>query len=122
VLDRLPGWVAAGAVLLFLGEISCCPVFCGESLTDPTQPPVMTATQAVQNERTTQKWRLTSTVTGLERRVAVINHQVVKIGEPVDGAVLVGVAPGSAFLIHEGRRLHLRLKVMSVKQSLRTTP
>ena len=120
--DRLPFWILAGAMLFFFGRSGGYPVFAGEILTDPTRPPVATAGQAVLTGHKPLKWQLTSTIIGSERRVAVINGQIVQIGEPIDGAVLEKVAPGSVFLVHEGRRLHLKLNGKPVKHSVRAAP
>lgn len=117
--DRLPVWIVAGVMLLVFGRPGDCPVFAGETLTDPTRPPATAAGRAVLTGHQPLKWRLTSTIIGPERRVAVINGRVLQIGEPIDGAVLEKVASGSAFLVHEGRRLHLKLNGKSVKHSVR---
>lgn len=120
--DRLPGWFAVGAMLMLFGGGACCPVFGGETLADPTRPALMDAGQAVREGQELRKWRLTSTITGPNRRVAVINNRVVRIGESIGGAVLVEVVPGSAVLVHGGRRLHLKLNAKTVKHSVKTAP
>jgi len=120
VRDRLSIWIVAGVMLLVFGRSGNSPVFAGEPLTDPTRPPATTAGQAVLTGHTPSKWQLTSTIVGPERRVAIIDGQVVQIGETIDGAVLEKVAPGSAFLVHEGRSVHLKLNEKPVKYSVRS--
>jgi len=122
VRDRLSIWIVAGVMLLVFGRPGDCPVSAGETLTDPTRPPATTAGDAVLAGQTPLKWQLTSTIAGPERRVAVINGQILQIGEPIDGAVLEKVAPGSAFLVHDGRRFHLKLNGKPVKQSVKAAP
>ena len=119
---RLPVWFALGALLLILGGGFGCPVAGTETLTDPTRPPAVAADQSMRKGRQSPQWRLTATLIGPARRVAVINDRAMQIGETIDGAVLVEVASGSAFLVHEGRRLHLQLNAKTVKHTARTAP
>jgi hypothetical protein len=65
---------------------------------------------------------LTSTLIGPQRRVAVINNHAVQVGQKIDGAVLVEVEPGSAWLVQGGRRIHLKMNLTTVKQSPETAP
>jgi len=108
-------------VLFFAGAV-CGPVFGGETLSDPMRPAAMTASQALQNGQQPQKWRLTTTITGPQRQVAVINDRVVEIGQTINGAVLLKVLPGSALLVHGGSRFHLKINGKTVKHSVRTAP
>lgn len=68
------------------------------------------------------KWKLTATIVGPERRVAVINDRTVQIGQKIDGAELVAVETGTALLMHRGREMQLRLHEMAVKRIMRKAP
>jgi len=118
VRSRLSGWIVAGAMLLVVGS----PVFGGEALRDPTRPPATTSGKTIQDGQQPLKWRLTATIIGPERRVAVINDRALQIGQNIDGAVLVAVEAGSALLVHAGREMQLRLHEMAVKRTVRKTP
>ena len=122
MLDRSSGLFVVGTMLFFFSGASCCLGFGGKTLTDPTRPPAYTVGKPVQDGKKAQKWRLTSTIIGPQRRVAVINNQVVQVGQKIDGAVLVGVETGGALLEKAGRKIHLTLKVTTVKYSVGTTP
>jgi hypothetical protein len=122
VLDRSTRLVFAGATLLFFGGVSCCPVFGGERLTDPTRPPNFTVNRSDEDLKKAPKLRLTSTIIGPQRRIAVINNQAVQVGQTIDNGVLVGVDPGVAMVMQSGRKIHLRLNERTVKQSLETAP
>ena len=118
MLERLPFWIVAGALLLVFGRTGGDLIFAGETETDPTRPLVTTAGKSVLTGHKPLRWHLNATLVGPERRVAIINGQSVEIGESIDGAVLEKVASGSALLVHEGRRLHLKLNGKPVKQSV----
>ncbi|BBO74769.1 hypothetical protein DSCW_21860 [Desulfosarcina widdelii] len=116
--SRLQSWIVAGAMLLVVGS----PVFGGEPLRDPTRPPATGSGKTIQDGQNPLKWRLTATIIGPERRVAVINDRALQIGQNIDGAVLVAVEAGSARLVHGGREMQLRLHEMAVKRTVRKTP
>jgi MSHA biogenesis protein MshK len=107
-----------GVMLLSFGWGDSHPVFGGQTLTDPTRPPVSTVGKGAKKAQGPSKWRLSSTIIGPQRRVAVINDQAVQVGARIDGAELLAVEPGSAVLLRGGRKIHLKLNARTVK----TTP
>jgi hypothetical protein len=119
VHNRLSGSIVAGAMLLL---VVGSPVFGGEPLRDPTRPLAAASAKTIQDGQQPLKWRLTATIIGPERRVAVINDRALQIGQNIDGAVLVAVEAGSALLVHGGREMQLKLHEMAVKRTVRKTP
>ncbi len=109
-------------MLFFFSGVSCCLGSAEHPLTDPTRPPIVTPGKVVQEVKKTSIWRLTSTLIGPQRRVAVINNHAVQVGQKIDGAVLVEVEPGCAWLVQGGRKIHLRLNLKTVKHSPGTAP
>jgi hypothetical protein len=122
VRNHLPRGIFACILLLVFGWGSSCPAAGAELLSDPTRPPVATTGEAPRQVCKPMKWRLTSTITGPRHQVAVINGRAVRVGETVDGAVLVNVAPGGALLQHGDRRIYLKLNTPTVKQTANAVP
>jgi hypothetical protein len=122
VRDHLPRGLIACTMVLLFSWASSCPAAGAELLNDPTRPPVATAGEAPREVGKPLTWRLTSTIIGPRHQVAVINGRAVRAGETIDGAVLVGVAPGGALLQHGDRRIHLKLNTPTVKQTANAVP
>ncbi len=79
---------------------------------DPTQPtplgrPVARATGGPVIAR--PRWELTSTLVSGDRRVAVINGRSASPGATIEGAKLLAVDAGGAWIEHQGRRIRLDL-------------
>jgi len=109
-------------MLLAVAGMGSSPVFGGERLRDPTRPPNMDSGKTVPDAQQPVKWKLTATIVGPERRVAVINDRPVQIGQKIDGAVLVAVEAGSALLVRKGRQMQLKLHQAAVKRTVREAP
>lgn len=122
MFSRAKGRIAGSAALLLFGLGFCWPAFGQGPLSDPTRPPVGAIGGAGQTAQKSLKWKLTSTLISRQRRVAVINDQVVRVGQKIDGAVLVAVEPGSALLHHAGQKIQLKLVAGTVKQAVEPAP
>jgi len=85
-----------------------------ETLHDPTRPGGMPAPRAAA-EPATQHWHLSSIVIADTRRVAIINDQVVAIGEQVDGATVMDIQAYAVTLRRDGRNFTLTLLDARVK-------
>lgn len=109
-------------MLLIFGSGASYPASAGEMLTDPTQPPVLAAGRPAPSMKRPLQWRLTATIIGPQRRVAVINEQAVQIGQEIDGAMLVVVEPGSALLLHKNRKVQLKLNARTIKRTVSESP
>lgn len=99
------------AVLLTCG----CPVLAQPSLPDPTRPARTFSPAALSKTEAPRRWRLTSTLVGADRRVAVINGQVVAVGQRVAGALLEQVEPGRVRLRQGKNVIRLQVQAASVK-------
>jgi MSHA biogenesis protein MshK len=114
---RLKRRFAGSLALLVFGLGFGWPAFGQGSLADPTRPPVLVPGSATGAVQKTMKWKLTSTLIGPQRRVAVINGRAVRLGGNIDGAVLVAVEPGRASLRYGGRMVQVELMTGAVKRA-----
>ena len=63
-----------------------------QALRDPTRPPSMASARGVAGRSEQSAWILQSVLISPERRYAIINGEVVKLGGSIAGAELVAVA------------------------------
>lgn len=120
--NRQKRWMATNAALLIFC-LGCGSLACAQQpLSDPTRPLVLSGVSVGTPAPKAIKWKLTSTLIAPQRQVAVINDQVVKVGEKIDGAKLVAVKPGSALLHHAGKTIQLKLISGTVKQAVAPVP
>ena len=97
------------ALWLVVGTAAVCgPLEYG----DPTQPtpagrPVASASVGPAIAR--PRWELTSTLVSGDRHVAVINGRSVSPGARIEGAKLLAVDAGGAWIENQGRRIRLDL-------------
>ena len=81
-----------------------------QALSDPTAPlPRSDRSAGSGVARTAPSWQLQSIMVGPDRRIAVINGEIVREGTPVNGATVLTIDPASVLLDAGGRRLRLRL-------------
>lgn len=85
-----------------------------ETLRDPTRPGGAPAPRAAA-EPAAPQWRLSSIVIADTRRVAIINDEVVAIGERVNGATVMDIQPYAVTLRRNGRDFTLSLLDARVK-------
>jgi MSHA biogenesis protein MshK len=71
----------------------------------PAAPPAQAAAPAAE----APKLKVTSIVYNSKAPTAIINGQVVGVGEVLEGAKIVAIAPRSVEVLVDGRRLTLRL-------------
>lgn len=90
------------AALLAVGVAALLPSAAAQALRDPTRPPAMLgkfgAGAAGVPRSAAPEWILQSVLISPERRYAIINGQVVSLGESVAGAELVGIREGDVTL------------------------
>ena len=89
------------------------------ALEDPTRPPAQAAAVTTQSPAAAgngPRWTLTSTLVSPSRRTAVINDQVVAVGDRVDGALVADIQVDSVRLRSGGREVTLTLLKTNVKQ------
>lgn len=86
-------------------------------LADPTRPPDFDAAPPVVEPAPLDRsqWTLSLVKISAARRSAVINGRVVRVGEEVDGARVVGIDPRAVQLEKAGERFELRLAEAGVK-------
>lgn len=97
--------VALVAGLTVAGAIGAVP--------DPTRPPAPDEIRAWRDKasgQTRSTWQLESILISEQRRVAVINGRTVSVGDTVDQARVMAIAPGSVSLEAEGETVELTLE------------
>jgi hypothetical protein len=99
-------------VFLFSGR---CPALARQSLPDPTRPVRAFSPAVPAKAKPSRRWQLTSTLVGPNRRGAVINGQVVAVGQRISGALLEQVEPGQARLRQGKKVIRLQVPSASVK-------
>ena len=92
-----------GLLLLVLTLSAPAPAMA--DLADPTTP----ATHASPAQPGTGQWVLHSTLIGPERRDAVINGRLVRVGDRIAGARVARIEAGEVLLDTPGQRVQLRL-------------
>lgn len=110
----------AALVLFCLGF--CSSAFGQQPLSDPTRPVILSGAAMGARAEKPRQWKLTSTLIAPQRRVAVINDQVLTVGQKIDGAKLVAVRPGSVLLHQAGQTIQLKLISGTVKQPVVPVP
>ena len=110
------------AALWFFGPWLCFSAF-SQPMADPTRPASLPGGNvSIGMAAQPMKWKLTSTLIGPQRRVAVINDQVVQIGQKIDGAELVAVDADSVMIRYSGKKIQLKLIAGTVKQAVKPAP
>lgn len=90
------------------------------ALQDPTRPPSAapaTANAPTPGATSGPRWTLTSTLVSPTRRSAVINDQVLSVGDRIGGAQVVDIQADSVRLRIKGREVTLRLLNTNIKQA-----
>lgn len=121
MFDRQTGWIAWILTLALFGPVLCSPASGQELLADPTRPAAAFRPGAGTGGTAagSAKWTLTSTLIAPDRRVAVINGKVVRVGQKIDDAELVAVESGCVLLRRAGRRIELKLMAGNVKEAVK---
>lgn len=114
-------WILAASAALLLCVDICSSAAGSEALPDPTRPVVLSG-ERVPSADKPKLWQLTSTLISPQRRVAVINGQVVQVGQAINGAKLLAVEPGSALLSRAGHKIKLKLIANPVKRVVDAAP
>lgn len=86
-------------------------------LVDPTQPPGLMPAPARSAPAAPKgpRWRLHSILISPQRRSAVINEQLVGLGDRINGAVVIEIQASSVRLRSRGRDVTLALPKQDIK-------
>lgn len=96
------------------------------SLPDPTRPadygstPPMTQQPSTRNETSQPDWNLTAIRISDTRRIAIINDQLVREGQRVDGAEVVSITPETVVLNYKRKEHQVRLVPHTVKHAVKS--
>lgn len=90
-------------------------------LPDPTKPPQALAAPAAGNDRSRVEHtlKLTSTVISARRRVATINGKVLTVGQEIEGAIVLAIAPQSVKLRYQEKVISIPLISERIKTPAR---
>ena len=84
-------------------------------LRDPTRPPHKKQVNSTSTISQTPGWYLTSTLIAQGRRHAVINGQLVSLGETIQKAKLVSIEPNKVWLVFNKKRFSINLLAKDIK-------
>ena len=82
-----------------------------ETLPDPTRPSTFTIRRQIQDELPQEfiSWNVKAIKTSEQERNAIVNDQLVKIGDEINSARVVDITPNTVVLEHDRKELVLRL-------------
>ena len=95
---------------------------------DPMRPPNLIKPRTTKSQIqqpliiTTPNFKLLSTLVAKERRIAVINDQIVAIGDVIQGAIVTDIDDQTVSLSFQGRSILLQLLEQQNTDKLRQTP
>lgn len=80
---------------------------------DPMAPPNLSGTSAIkpkQTEKSKPSWQLTQTIVNEQRRIAVVNGEVLQEGATYKGWLVAEISLGMVVLTKQGRQKNLSIK------------
>ncbi len=84
----------------------------GGSLSDPTKPDIRDTKapkKASSAKKQKKSWELSCIIHSSSRKLAVINGEILNIGESINGGRVLQINANSVTLSHQGKRHELRL-------------
>ena len=84
-------------------------------LPDPTRPAGTKAYSASANAKRVKTWSLSSTLIANGRRNAVINGQLVIVGQSINNAKIISIQPNEVWLLHKQKRIRIKLLAKEIK-------
>ena len=89
-----------------------------ESLPDPTRPANYSARIAIQAELPQQfiNWNVRAIRSSETGRNAIVNGNLVKVGDVIDSATIVDITDNSVVLVHDNKQLVLKLVPEDIKK------
>lgn len=100
--------LALSTVLISLSHVTYA-----QPMRDPTRPPGVTASGEEENAGT---MRLTAIMNSTGSNIAIINGQILKVGDTIDDYKVVAIQPQAAILEHDGEQLKLPIVQNNFKQ------
>ncbi len=113
-------WLSTGLSLAMFSE-----VLVGETIVDPMQPPAFalnkfrlaklknsgntSKTQSSKKTSPVKSLQLSSILIGRDRKVAIINQQMLVVGERIENAKLIKISKDSVQLLKNDKRIVLKL-------------
>jgi len=86
-----------------------------QALLDPTRPPGSKVFSSNKHKTLAQRWILSSTLIANNRRHAVINGQIVAIGQRVERAKVISIQPNAVWLILKQKRFRIKMLANKIK-------
>lgn len=104
-------WVSVGAATILCALMAMAAPL-GAELADPMRPGSHETRPAVSGPH----WVLQSTLVSDSRRLAVVNGDIVRVGDRIAGARVLSIQFGEIWLERRGRRFRLGLTPTEVKK------
>lgn len=108
---------------IYISIILLIPLTVGaETLPDPTRPygygeipPVVILEPDLPREQI--NWRLTAIRIAPQDKTAILNGRLVRVGDMVDGAVIVEINPAAVLIDFEDKRIRIDLLKVNIKKN-----
>jgi len=84
-------------------------------LSDPTRPPGIKIFNPSKSKTHAQRWILSSTLIANYRRHAVINGQIVVVGQRIQNARIISIHPNEVVLATKQKRFHIKMLTNKIK-------
>lgn len=117
---RLLSVISLILLLLTLARASLSAAELAPELIDPTRPPGSKVFSPNKHKTLAQRWILSSTLIANNRRHAVINGQIVGIGQHVERAKVVSIQPNAVWLVLKQKRFRIRMLANKIKDFSRS--
>jgi len=82
-------------------------------LADPTRPP--NTKSSIIKQRPSPRWILSSTLIANNRRHAVINGRIVRIGQTILQAKIISIQPTSVWFVLRKKRFRIKMLANNIK-------
>ncbi len=84
-------------------------------LSDPTRPPGTKIFSPSKPRTHAQRWTLSSTLIANHRRHAVINGQIVVVGQRIQNAKIISIHPNEVVLATKQKRFRIKMLTNKIK-------
>lgn len=101
-------------IIILIGFSSVLASAAAQDLPDPTRPPGAKVSSST-NPKRAQNWTLSSTLITNGRRNAIINGQLVTIGQIINHAKVISIQPNEVWLLHKQKRIRIKLLAQEIK-------
>ena len=84
-------------------------------LQDPTRPPNAVSAYTKSSATPVSQWNLSSTLISNGRRNAIINGQLVSVGQTIQKAKIIAIHPNEVWLLHKKKKIRIKMLARGIK-------